>query len=126
MPIRKLGVAVAALAVATVPFSAHAAGTQEHDARCAYVKSTILGELIKAEQPDQEVISGVTAHVLYYFGRLEAVLDRPAISDLIIAEALKFESLDEVLAAEEACDATMEGTIAFLGEVSERLSENVR
>ena len=122
MPFRKLGVAIAALLIATAPVAAQAPGTEQRDARCVYVKSAILGRLLQADEPDRELINGVTTHVLYYFGRLDAVLDRPAISDLILAEALKFETLDDVIAAEEACDAPMEATVDFMGLVGDRLT----
>lgn len=122
---RKLLLAGAALSLLVAPASAQTAG-QAHDARCAYVKSVILGQLMESEQSDQAAIQGVTTHVMYYFGRLEAVMERPAISDLIIAEALKFDSLEQIANAETACDAGMRETIDFMLSVSERLGENAR
>jgi hypothetical protein len=122
---KKLLLAGAALSLLVSPASAQTA-SQIHDARCAYVKSVILGQLMGSEETDQAVIQGVTTHVMYYFGRLEAVMERPAISDLIIAEALKFDSMEQIVNAEPACDAGMEKTIDFMLSVSERLSENAR
>ena len=78
------------------------------------------------EGANQEVIQGVTTHVMYYFGRLEAVMERQAISDLIISEALKFENFDQIVDSESACDAGMEKTIDFMLSVGARLKENAR
>ena len=122
MHFRKIAFAAVALALAAAPVAAQATGTERHDARCAFVKSTVLGQLLEADRPDQAVISGVTAHLLYYIGRLEAVLDRPEISDLIFAEAQEIGTVDELIAAEEACDAPMQGTIDFMTSVGNRLS----
>ena len=110
---KKLLLAGAALSLLVSPASAQTAG-QIQDARCAYVKSVILGELMESEEQDQAVIQGVTTHVMYYFGRLEAAMERPAISDLIIAEALKFDSMEQIANAETACDAGMRKTIDFM------------
>lgn len=123
---RITGALLGAIALACVPGSAQAAGTQQQDARCAYLKSAILGRLMQAENPDQGVINGVTTHVLYYFGRLEATMERQAISDLILSEALKFETFDEIVAGEDACDQRMKGTIDFMLAVGDRLSESDR
>jgi|GEM_PF-1250290 len=126
MPYRRLNLAIAGVLLASAPVAASAADTQAHDARCAYVKSAILGKLIQEEEPDQQLVAGVTAHVLYYFGRLDASLERQAISDLILAEALKFETFDEVGSAEKVCDAEMQATIGFMSTVGERLTANGR
>ncbi|MEL7691239.1 hypothetical protein [Citromicrobium bathyomarinum] len=121
----KFLLAVASLSLLVSPAAAQTAG-QVHDARCAYVKSVILGRLMEDEGANQEVIQGVTTHVMYYFGRLEAVMERQAISDLIISEALKFENFDQIVDSESACDAGMEKTIDFMLSVGARLKENAR
>ena len=118
----KFLLAGAALSLLAAPATAQDAA-QVHDARCAYVKSVVLGQLMDSEEPDQAVVQGVTAHVLYYFGRLEAVLDRPTISDLMVSEAQTFETMEQIADAESVCDAGMEGTMDFMFSVSERLSE---
>lgn len=119
---KKLLLAGAALSLLVSPAAAQTAG-QVQDARCAYVKSVILGQLVESEERDQAVVQGVTSHLLYYFGRLEAVLDRPTISDLIVSEAGKLETVQQIADIETVCDAGMDQTIELMLSVGDRLSE---
>ena len=118
---KKLLLAGAALSLLVSPAAAQTAG-QVHDARCAYVKSVILGQLMESDDRDQAVVQGVTSHLLYYFGRLEAVLDRPTISDLIVSEARKLETMQQIADTETVCDAGMDQTIDLMLSVGDRLS----
>ena len=117
----------APLMLLAVPAAA-ATEAQERDARCLYVKSTILGRLMEMPQEQQNpaVQAGVTSHVTYYFGRFSATLGSQAISDLVLAAALKVQSYDEVVAAEEACDQHMAQSLEVLTAVGDRLERNDR
>ena len=111
-----------ALLVLAGPANAQSAD-QVRDARCAYLKSVILGAYLEDEEPDQQVIAGLISNITYFFGRLEATMERPAIANLIVAEGSKFQTDEQLVEAETVCDAHLEGTTAFMQEVGERLEQ---
>ena len=120
---KKLIAAGVALLVLAAPANAQSAD-QVRDARCAYLKSVILGVYLEDAEPDQQTIAGLISNITYFFGWLEATMERPDIADLIISEGKTFETDEQIVEAEAICDAHLEGTTAFMQEVGERLQQD--
>ena len=107
MTFRKLGVAVAALALAMAPFSAQAAGTEREDAQCLMVYSMALGQYEQSEDRDYTVATGLYAIIGYFSGKLTA---RAGVDRLrsIMTEELAAEIAEDQEAIQTRCAAESE------------------
>ncbi len=116
----KLLAAGAALSMLATPALAQTADQVRH-ARCFFVKSNLLSSYLDDAEPDQDIIAGLVANITYFFGRLEASMERPMISNLIVSEGERLQTDQQVADAEPECDALIEDSMNFMTEVGERL-----